>query len=299
MVDRFMEFVAREIRNIEKQLGRRVDVETEVALCYFLLKNEPYVKRVKSEFLRKLGRGNDVLDGAGAALQGKERNFIFYLWDINRGNMMAFKQGDEPDKRKGELNVLMSRPKRRAYHYLHGEFDKVDHSKATIADYLWKRYHRQSEQEGRIEFQPRRTPPDPNLPVWQRSSGQLLENLVCRYVPLGPSPVKNSRPTVGDVKVQYTVAVGDPKHVVDLMLSVPPKQGKPGVNLGLVDLSGFEVTKDCAQDIIDYFFQLKRAVPKVIPVFGFVHEFADASTKVGSYISEKVDKADDDLSGTG
>ena len=65
----------------------------------------------------KLKRGDDVLDGAGAALQGKERDYIFYFWDVNRWNMNAFRQGDDEDKRKGELNVLMSRPKRRAYHF--------------------------------------------------------------------------------------------------------------------------------------------------------------------------------------
>jgi hypothetical protein len=299
MVDRFLDYVAREVKNLEKELGRRIDVETEVALCYFLLKNEPYVKRMKPEFLRKLGRGNEVLDGAGAALQGKERNFIFYLWDITRGNMLAFKQGDEPDKRKGELNVLMSRPKIRAYHYLHGEFDKVDHSKATIADYLWRRFHQQSEQQARVEFQPRRTPPDPNLPVWQRSSGQLIENLVCRYLPLGPSPVKNTRPAKGDIKVQYSVAVGDPKHVVDLMLTPAKSKTKKSVSLGLVDLAGFEVAKDCAQEVVDYYFQLKRAVPKLAPVFGFVHEFADLKSPVGKVITNKLGNSDDDIEKAG
>ena len=46
------------------------------------------------------------------ALQGKERDYVFYFWDITRYNLSAFKQGDDADKRKGELNVLMSRPKK-------------------------------------------------------------------------------------------------------------------------------------------------------------------------------------------
>jgi hypothetical protein len=43
--------------------------------------------------LQKLDRGAVILDGAGAALQGKERPYIFYYWDISDANMMAFRPG--------------------------------------------------------------------------------------------------------------------------------------------------------------------------------------------------------------
>jgi hypothetical protein len=286
MVDRFLDFVAAQVKQIEKETGERINMETDVALCYFLLKNEPYVKRMKAEFLRKLGRGDDVLDGAGAALQGKERNYIFYLWDVTRSNMMAFKQGDEADKRKGELNVLMSRPKRRAYHFLHGEFSKVDHSKATIADYLWRSWNRQSEKRSITTFPPRTAAPDPSLPVWQRASGQLLEHLASMHVPLGPSPVRDARPSKGNIKVQYSVSVGDPRRVVDLMLSA--KIGKKPSSVGIVDLAGFEVTKECAQEVVDYYFQLSRAVPKITPVFAFIHEVAANHPAILRRIREKL-----------
>ncbi|MEM7677311.1 MAG: AAA domain-containing protein, partial [Myxococcota bacterium] len=127
MIDRFMAYVARVLRKIERDTGEQINPETDVALVYFLLKNEPYIKAVKGDLLRKLPRGSDVLDGAGAALQGKERKYIFYLWDVTRYNIGNFRQGDDETKRKGELNVLMSRPKRRAYHYLHRDFDKLKH----------------------------------------------------------------------------------------------------------------------------------------------------------------------------
>ena len=123
-------------------------------------------------------RGNDVLDGAGAALQGKERKYIFYPWDINRYNLAFFKQGDDPDKRKGELNVLMSRPKVRAYHYLHKSFATLKHDQATITDYLWKTYQRQSEKEEKKIWTPRTQKPDPQKLTWQRSSGQAIHNLL-------------------------------------------------------------------------------------------------------------------------
>ena len=138
MVDRYMDYVVGTIKSLEKSTGKKINMETDVALCYFLLKNEPYVKFIKDKYLRKLNRGEDVLDGAGAALQGKERDYIFYLWDITRYNLSAFKQGDDADKRKGELNVLMSRPRKKAFHFLHRNFDQLDHGRANISSYLWK-----------------------------------------------------------------------------------------------------------------------------------------------------------------
>ena len=153
-------------------------METDVAICYFLLKNEPYIKDKKVDFLQKLNRGQDVLDGAGAALQGKERDYIFYLWDINRYNFTFFKQGDDPEKRKGELNVLMSRPKKRAYHFLHQGFEGLKHEQSSITDYLWKTYLKQGERDSKKIWTPRTHKPDPRSIVWQRGSGQGIQGIL-------------------------------------------------------------------------------------------------------------------------
>ena len=269
MVDRYLEWVALKVKEIEKETGQRINMETDVALVYFLLKNEPYIKSKKAEFLHRLGRGNDVLDGAGAALQGKERPFIFYLWDINRGNMMAFRQGDDPDKRKGELNVLMSRPQRKAYHYLHKHFDELDHEKASITDFLWRGYRRQEEGEQKKEFTPRKKIPGPEFFPWRRSSGHLMRAVLDHVL-------SKSSDSLGKAEAQTGVVVGDPRYKVDLVIS--PKNSKhPSV--GVVDLCGFDWHEHCSEDIVDYYFQLCRAEPKLRPVFLFLHEIADKRSR--------------------
>ena len=64
MVDRYMEFMVKTVRKLEKSTGRKINMATDVALCYFLLKNEPYVKKIKDKYLRVLNRGDELLDGA-------------------------------------------------------------------------------------------------------------------------------------------------------------------------------------------------------------------------------------------
>lgn len=269
MVDRYLLWVADKVREIEKETGRRVNMETDVALVYFLLKNEPYIKSRKSLFLEKLGRGDDVLDGAGAALQGKERPFIFYLWDVNRGNMMAFRQGDDPDKRKGELNVLMSRPKSKAFHYLHKRFDELDHEKASITDFLWRAWRRQTEGEQKKEFVERKKAPGPDYFPWRRSSGDLMR-AVLNFV------LSKSAESLPTGAIQTSVVVGDPRYKVDLVInSRRPKEP----SLGVVDLCGFDWHENCAEDVVDYYFQLCRAEPKIRPVFLFMHELADQRSR--------------------
>ena len=54
MIDRYLLWVADKVKEIEKETGRRVNMETDVALVYFLLKNEPYIRSKKSAFLEKL-----------------------------------------------------------------------------------------------------------------------------------------------------------------------------------------------------------------------------------------------------
>jgi hypothetical protein len=43
----------------------------------------------------------------------------------------------------------------------------------------------------------------------------------------------------------------------------------------VVDLSGFHMTEDVGKDIVDYYFLLKRAQPKIHPVFMFPYETVD------------------------
>ncbi len=256
MVDRFLTFVADTIKKIEVEEKIKINTEKDVALCYFLLKNEPYIKAKKSDFLHRLDRGNDILDGAGAALQGKERDYIFYLWDINRSNMMAFRQGDEEDKRKGELNVLMSRPKKRAYHYLHKGFAGLKHSSATISDYLWKAYRQQQQVKERKAFIPRAQNPAPGFTPWRRYSGQLIEKILAENI---------KHP---DLKVHYSINIGDPAFCIDLVLEA-------GANsIGIVDISRFTEESNPAESLIAYYFQIKRATPSITPWFTFIRDIA-------------------------
>lgn len=268
LIDRFFDYIASTIKKIEKELGRPINVETEVAICYFLLKNEPYIKEKKPQFLQKLNRGKDVLDGAGAALQGKERNFIFYLWDINRGNMRAFRMGDEPDKRRGELNVLMSRPKMRAYHYLHTSFDTLKQDSATIVDYLWNVYQNQQTRQATTEYEPRIRRPGVEHFPWKRSSGELMRAMLSQVLR------KKYRDKFQELldQAQVSVVVGNPKRKVDLML-LSKKPWHPSI--AIVDLATFENDRHGALAIADYYFQLKRATPALEPVFVFLHELAD------------------------
>jgi hypothetical protein len=68
MIDRFFDWIEESILEFEKETGRKIKLENDVAICYFLLKNEEYVKERKAKFIRSIKRGDDVLDGAGAAM---------------------------------------------------------------------------------------------------------------------------------------------------------------------------------------------------------------------------------------
>ena len=279
MIDRFLEFVASQIRKIERATGERVDVESDVALCYFLLKNEPYVRSVKDDFLRKLKRGDDVLDGAGAELQGKERDYIFYLWDVTRYNMGAFKQGDDADKRKGELNVLLSRPKKKAFHFLHRDFQQLDQSRTNITRYLWQAYHRQQD-AGKVQAI---DPGDNAL------SDSLLGNLL-RFT-LGRSDrraLEDLRAGVRDHSIDFRedIVVGDAGRVVDL---VAFPNGSSNQFVGMVDLTGFGCDIDAGQNAVDYFFQLRRASPHIDPVFVFPHELIDENGQTFRALMERME----------
>lgn len=273
MADRFLLFVEKTIKNIEAEETIKINMETDVAICYFLLKNEPYIKAKKGEFLRRLGRGNDILDGAGAALQGKERDYIFYLWDINRSNMMAFRQGDEEDKRKGELNVLMSRPRKRAYHYLHQNFSNLKHRSATISDYLWSAYMRQKGVKELKTFVPRSINPTPSFNPWRRYSGQLITKILAENM------------KVSDLHAHYSVNIGDPDFCVDVIL-----ESKTGKNVGIIDLSRFREEKNPAESAVAYYFQIKRATPKIQPWFTFIKDISNFSDREFRVLAKAIEK---------
>ena len=278
MLDRFMDYMYKAIKDIEKTSGRKVNVETDVAICYFLLKNEPYVKAVKEKLLRKLNRGEDILDGAGAALQGKERDYIFYLWDITRYNMGAFKQGDDADKRKGELNVLMSRPKKKAFHYLHRNFDQLEHERTNITRYLWRAniQHEQTINQ----------PANNRRPLYDSLLGALLNFSVDNS---SNRSMKDVTVDIQQSKIDFreNIAVGDAGRVVDLIAFAESSTDNV---IGLVDLSGFGAEKNVGQSIVDYFFQLKRVSPGIDPVFIFPHELINENAQSFRSLMQKLGK---------
>ena len=277
MVDRYMDYVANTIKSIEKSTGKKINIETDVALCYFLLKNEPYVKFIKDKHLRKLNRGDEILDGAGAALQGKERDYIFYLWDITRYNLSAFKQGDDADKRKGELNVLMSRPKKKAFHYLHRNFEQLEHGRSNISNFLWRAYLRQEDSKSQQAS-------DINALNTSLLSSLLKLNLE-----------KSSKRSIKDVRqriqAEYidfreNIVVGDAGRMVDL-IAFPT--GYAGNVVGLVDLSGFGCDANVGRTVVDYYFQLKRVSPGIDPVFIFPHELIDENGQTFRSLMQKLE----------
>lgn len=266
MIDRFFGFIERSILAYEAESGQKVNLNTDVAICYFLLKNEEYVREAKQRFLRKMNRGDDILDGAGAALQGKERDLIFYLWDITRTNFAAFLQGDDPVKRKGELNVLMSRPKKRAYHYLHKDFAMLAHSRSSIAAYLWETFNRSRNRTSAERTHiAREISPSPHILPWKRGDGFLLyEQLRLLF------QVNGLAREFARYEPQFGVVVGRPERRVDLVLS--PKRAAAGdPHLAIIELSGFE-TQASAQVVARYHCLLLRAQPRLIPVFVHSHE---------------------------
>ena len=278
MVDRYMDFVLKTVRRIEKSGGKTINMETDVALCYFLLKNEPYVKYVKQEYLRRLNRGDDVLDGAGAALQGKERDYIFYLWDVTRHNLGAFKQGDDAEKRKGELNVLMSRPKKMAFHFLHRSFDELDHGRSNITSYLWRARQRQ----------------EADRDAGASHAGALPTSLLGSLlrVALEKSPkrsIKEARQNIqaGLIDFRTDIPVGDTGRIVDL-IAFP--RGDARKVVGLVDLSGFGSDADAGRKVVDYYFQLKRVTPRIDPVFAFPQEVIDENSQTFRSLVQRLER---------
>ncbi len=277
MVERYLNFVQSSLKKIETASGEKIDIETDVALCYFLLKNEPYMKFAKDKFIKKLNRGEDVLDGAGAALQGKERDYIFYFWDVTRYNMGAFKQGDDADKRKGELNVLMSRPKKKAFHFLHRNFDQLEHGRTQITNYLSRALYRQEENKKSPEFG--------ENALNHSFLGSLLKSTLEKS---SKRSIKEVRQNIRESALDFRqdIVVGDAGRVVDL-IAFPV--GEANKVTGLVDLSGFGYEETVGQNVVDYFFQLKRAAPGIDPVFAFPHELINENGQTFRSLMHKLE----------
>jgi DNA polymerase III delta prime subunit len=261
MLDRFLDYVTDAVHKIEKDTGSKINVETDAAICYFLLKNEPYVSYAVNGFLNKLNRGNHILHGAGAALQGKERDYIFYFWDITRYNLGAFAQGDDESKRRGELNVLMSRPRKKAFHYLHHDFLQLNHSRTSITRYLSRALNNQEQTAASAD----------NQKELLTLHGRLLRLALSHTNQRGMMNIKQKLST-GHLQFRENIVVGDEFKSVDL---VAYSTGSPARVVGVVDLSGFHMTEDVGKDIVDYYFLLKRAQPKIHPVFMFPYEIVD------------------------
>ncbi len=284
LIDRFLEYVIGAVKKIERRTGQTIDVEKDIAICYFLLKNEPYVKFVKDDFLRRLKRGEDVLDGAGAALQGKERDYMFYLWDVTRYNMGAFKQGDDADKRKGELNVLMSRPKKKAFHYLGRNFDQLDHSRTNITRFLWNAHMRQAQGKGRsvgggvngAEI------------MLNSALGRLLQFTLDGSSKRSFNEVRQNIQR-SQIDFRKDIVVGDAERVVDL-IAFPAGSNKDVV--GMVDLSDFGCLNTAGQNVVDYYFQLRRAAPSIDPVFMFPQELVDENCQTFRTLMHKLEQID-------
>lgn len=289
MIDRFLDYIESSIYQIEKQTGKRINLNHDVAICYFLLKNEPYFKEAKAELIQRLNRGDELLDGAGAALQGKERDYIFYFWDINRSNLMAFRQGDDESKRRGELNVLMSRPKVRAYHYLHKNFKSLPHHSATITDYLWQTYNSQNLKSISKKFRSRLKQPAEDIIPWNRTSGQLIFSMIQEMLATQSRSLKRSISNKS-IYPEYGLLVADNYRRVDLTLVSNQTPNLDSV--GIVDLAAFEPKKDCGQEVVDYYFRLKRSTPKINPVFVFMHELADTRTETFQLLVKTLAKID-------
>lgn len=282
MIDRYLDYVGNTIMEIEAATGNRINLETDVALCYFLLKNQPYIKFAKQKLLARLNRGEDILDGAGAALQGKERDYIFYLWDITRYNLNAFKQGDDADKRKGELNVLMSRPKKKAYHYLHGGFEQLEHDRTDISRYLWRSLTRQRQHSVDAAAGA--------VPATQSLLGALLKFTLANSGKRGLNDIRRGIES-GGVDFRNHIVVGDARRLVDLIaLAAGVAEDRAGKVVGLVDLSGFAAQPQSGQAIVDYFFQLQRASPGIDPVFIFPYELVDENSQTFRSLIDRLEQ---------
>ena len=165
--------------------------------------------------------------------------------------MAYFRQGDDPDKRKGELNVLMSRPKVRAYHYLHGKFDNLKHDTASITDYLWRTYQAQNEQRTKLRSELANTITENSYLTLQGSSGQSMFSIMSYLLEY------RSVDFTRLFEPYFSTVIGNPKQKVDLMMV--PVNNSADKSIAVIDVSGFENTHSPAEETGGLLFSASKS----------------------------------------
>ena len=79
--------------------------------------------------------------------------------------------------------------------------------------------------------------------------------------------------------------MGDPSKKVDIVL----ESFEPGkASLGVVNLHQFVYRQDAAYELIDYYFQLRRAKPSMQPVFALPEELFEHSDEVLRHLADRI-----------
>ena len=121
---------------------------------------------------------------------------------------------------------------------------------------LWKAYQQQQEVQERKTFVAREQNPTPGFTPWRRYSGQLLEKILAENM------------KQGELQKHYSVNIGDPAYCIDLVL-----ESNKG-SIGIIDISRFMEESKPAECMVDYYFQIKRALPAITPWFTFIRDIA-------------------------
>jgi hypothetical protein len=174
----------------------------------------------------------------------------------------------------------MSRPKKKAFHFLHRDFEQLDHGRTNITNYLSRALYRQAEAA--------KSPETGKNALLESLLGSLLNFTLEKS---SNRSIKEVRQKIREAALDFRkdIVVGDAGRVVDLIAFA---DGDPGKVTGLVDLSGFECKESVGQDIVDYFFQLKRAAPGIDPVFIFPYELIDENGQTFRSLVHKLEVLD-------
>ena len=166
----------------------------------------------------------------------------------------------------------MSRPKKRAFHYLHKSFDLLAHDQASVSDYLWKHLQNQANQEQKESLKKRVDEPGSSHPV-NRGSGQLILAFITHLCQMSEDE-ESHKIIKKRFRSAFSIEIGNPEYKTDLCL-VPKKEASGNSALAVKDLSDFNLSPNVGEQVCDYFFQLKRANPKVTPVLCFLHDLIE------------------------
>ena len=61
-------------------------------------------------------------------------------------------------------------------------------------------------------------------------------------------------------------------------------------SIALIDLCSFDANEKSSANIMDYYFQLQRAQPKIIPIFLYLHELADERSAAFKQVVKSLDR---------